>query len=160
MGRRVLNRKELRNDYDAAERTAAKEEEETDDEEEGDEDEEEGDEESEEEGEESDEEEEASVDDEDGGDDDDEDGPRKKKKKKPKPKAPPKAKPKPRSRAAKVVRMRVMWGVYNNSNQMVASYEYAKKGEAEAHAARLMADKRSTHFIQPVKEPIEEKKEK
>ena len=48
MGRRVLNRKELRNDFDAAERTANKEDEETEDEEEGDEDEEEGDEEAEE----------------------------------------------------------------------------------------------------------------
>ena len=31
--------------------------------------------------------------------------------------------------------------------------------EAEDHAAKLTTDKRSTHFIQPVKEPIEEKKE-
>jgi cobalamin biosynthesis protein CobT len=161
MGRRVLNRKELRNDFDAAERTAAKEEDETEDEEEGDEEEEEGDEEAEEEGEEAEEDEDAAADDEDGGgDDDDEDGPKKKKKKKVKPKAVPKAKPKSRSRVAKVVRMRVVWGVFNNSNQMVASYEYSKKDEAEAHAARLIADKRSTHFIQPVKEPIEEKKEK
>ena len=27
------------------------------------------------------------------------------------------------------------------------------------YAAKLMADKKSTHFVQPVKEPIEEKKE-
>jgi cobalamin biosynthesis protein CobT len=160
MGRRVLNRKELRNDFDAAERTANKEEEETEDEEEeGDDDEEEG-EEGEEEAEESDEEDDASAEDEEGGDEDDEDAPKKKKKKKAKPKAPPKAKPKSRSRVAKIVRMRVVWGVFNNSNQMVASYEYPKKDEAEAHAARLIADKRSTHFVQPVKEPIEEKKEK
>jgi cobalamin biosynthesis protein CobT len=160
MGRRVLNRKELRNDYDAAERTAAKEEDETEEEEEGEEEEEEGEEESEEEGEESEEDEEAAGDEEEGGDEDDEEGTRKKKKKKVKVKAPPKAKAKPRSRAAKIVRMRVVWGVFNNSNQMVASYEYPKKSEAEAHAARLMADKRSTHFVQPVKEAIEEKKEK
>jgi cobalamin biosynthesis protein CobT len=157
MGRRVLNRKEMRNDYDAAERTANKEDEETEDEEEDEE--EDGDEESEEEGEEAEEDEESS-DDEEGEEGDDEDGPKKKKKKKAKVKAPPKPKPKSRSRVAKVVRMRVVWGVFNNSNQMVASYEYPKKDEAEAHAARLIADKRSTHFVQPVKEPIEEKKEK
>jgi hypothetical protein len=79
------------------------------------------------------------------------------KKKKPKPKAKPKPK---RTRVAKVTRMRVLWGVFNNSHQMVASFEYAKKDEADAHAAKLIADKKSTHFVQPVKEPIEEKKEK
>ncbi len=56
--------------------------------------------------------------------------------------------------------MRVVWGVFNNSHQMVASYDYPMKSDAEAHAARLMADKKSTHFVQPIKEPIEEKKEK
>jgi hypothetical protein len=53
----------------------------------------------------------------------------------------------------------VTWGVFNNSHQMVAQYDYPKKADADAHAARLMADKKSTHFVQPVKEPIEEKKE-
>jgi cobalamin biosynthesis protein CobT len=157
MGRRVLNRKELRNDYDAAERTAKDEEETEEEEEEGE------DEEEEEEGEEAEEEadeDDGGADDEEGEEGDDEDGPKKKKKKKAKPKAAPKPKAKSRSRAAKIVRMRVVWGVFNNSNQMVASYEYPKKSEAEAHAARLIADKRSTHFVQPVKEPIEEKKEK
>ena len=54
--------------------------------------------------------------------------------------------------------MRVVWGVYNNSNQLVTTYEYPKKQDAVAHAAKLTTDKKSTHFIQPVKEPIEEKK--
>jgi hypothetical protein len=31
--------------------------------------------------------------------------------------------------------------------------------EADEHAARLTTDKKSTHFVQPVKEPMEEKKE-
>ena len=84
---------------------------------------------------------------------DDEEAP---KKKKPKPK--PKAKPK-RTRVAKVTRMRVVWGVFNNSHQMVAQYDYPQKADADAHAAKLMADKKSTHFVQPVKEAIEEKKE-
>lgn len=154
MGRRVLNRKEMRNDFDAAERRT-KDEEEVDEEEdeEGDEDEEEGDEEAEES-----EEDDEADDEDDGGDEEDEDGvPKKKKKKKAKVVAKPKAKP--RTRTPKIVRMRVVWGVFNNSNQMVATYDYPKKADAEAHAAKLMADKRSTHFIQPVKEAIEEKKE-
>ena len=64
------------------------------------------------------------------------------------------------SRAAKVTRMRVVWGVFNNSHQKVAEYEYPRREEADAHAARLMAEKKSTHFVQPIKEAIEEKKEK
>ena len=64
-----------------------------------------------------------------------------------------------RMRAAKVTRLRVVWGVYNNSHQLVATYEYPRKDDAMAHAAKLTADKKNTHFVQPVKEPIEEKKE-
>src|SRR5579871_1259939 len=140
MARRILNRKDLRADYEAAERRKS-EDEEGEEEEEQDEEEEEG--ELEEEGEES--------EDEDG----DEEAPKKKKK----PVKEPKAKTKPRSRAAKVTRMKVVWGVFNNSNQRVAVYEYPTRKEADEHAARLTADKKSTHFVQPVKEPIEEKKE-
>jgi hypothetical protein len=140
-----MNRKELRADYDAAERRqtdpeAETEEEELDEEEEGD-----GD------------EEEAEGDEEVGDEEDEEGAPKKKPKKK---KAAPKA-PKPkRTRAPKITRMKVVWGVFSNSNQRVAVYEYPKRKEAEEHAARLTSDKKSTHFVQPVKEPIEEKKEK
>ena len=89
---------------------------------------------------------------------DEEEVPKKKPKKPAKePKAP--KKPKARSRTAKVSRMKLVWGVFNNSNVRVAAYDYPKKHEAEEHAARLTTDKKSTHFVQPVKEPIEEKKE-
>lgn len=155
MARRILNRKDLRADFDAAERRKADETEDEVEDEAEDEDEDEDEEEAEAEGE---------AEDEEGGDEEDEDeeAPKKKKKKakapaKAKVKAPAKAK---RTRTPKVVRMRVVWGVFNNSNQCVATYEYPKKTDAVEHAARLTADKRSTHFIQPVKEPIEEKKEK
>jgi hypothetical protein len=152
MGRRILNRKDLRADFEAAERRKS-EDEEVDEEEEGKEDDE--DEEEDEEGEEGAEGEEGGEVDE----EEDEDGevvaPKKKKKavKEVKPKA------KSRSRAAKVVRMKVVWGVFNNSNQRVAVYEYPKRKEADDHAAKLTADKKSTHFVQPIKEPMEEKKE-
>ncbi len=147
MAGRIRNRKELRADYDAAERRQADAETpETEEEvEEEDEDEEEG-----EEGEE------AEGDEEVGEDEDEEGAPKKKKKKKVVVKV---VKPK-RTRAAKVIRMKVVWGVFSNSNQRVAVYDYPKKKEAEEHAARLTTDKKSTHFVQPVKEPIEEKKEK
>jgi hypothetical protein len=142
MARRILNRRDLRADYDAAEARRKEEEEHGEDEEEGDEEEEEESAEAEEE--------EAEE-----GDEDDEEAPVKKKKKP----APKVEKPK-RVRTPKVVRMRVIWGVFNNSNQRVATYDYPRKAEAEEHAKRLMTDKKQTFFIQPIKEPIEEKKEK
>jgi len=150
MARRILNRKDLRADFEAAERVKQEDDEDVEEEEEGeDEDEEEAaDEEADEEA--------AEVDEGEGEDEDEEEKPKKKKKKEPKP---PKPKAKPRSRAAKVVRMKVVWGVFNNSNQRIAAYEYPKRKDADDHAARLTADKKSTHFVQPVKEPIEEKKE-
>ena len=145
MGRRILNRKDLRADYEAAERRKGDDEEGEDEEEkekDEDEDEAEGDEDAEE-----------AVDE---AEDEEEPAPAPKKKK---PVKEPKPKAKPRSRAAKVVRMKVVWAVFNNSNQRVAAFEYPKRKEAEDHAAKLTADKKSTHFVQPVKEPIEEKKE-
>jgi hypothetical protein len=161
MGRRTLNRREMRNDFEAAERREKgdeKEKEEKEEKEETDEDVDEDEDDEDEDEESSDDDAEGSDEDGESGDDDDEDAPKKKKAKaKPKAKAP--AKPK-RTRAAKVVRMRVVWGVFSNNHQMVATYEYPKKAEAEAHAAKLMADKKQTHFIQPVKEAIEEKKDK
>jgi hypothetical protein len=143
MARRILNRRELRNDYEAAERQKT-DDEEVDEEEQGEEDEEE---------EETDEEEAEAEDEEEVAE---EAPPPKKRKaaaKEPKPKA------KSRARAVKIVRMKVVWGVFNNSNARVAVYDYPKRKDAEEHAARLTADKKSTHFVQPVKEPIEEKKE-
>jgi hypothetical protein len=151
MGRRILNRKELRADFDAAERRKGDDEEVVDEDAESEDEDEEEEEKSEEE-----DEGEAAPDAE---GDEDEEAPAPKKKKAAKVKAPKVAKPK-RTRAAKVVRMRLVWGVFNNSHQCVATYEYPKRKDADAHAAKLTADKKNTHFVQPVKEAIEEKKEK
>ena len=137
MAKRILNRKELRADYDAAERRTQDEDEEGEEEEEA-----EGDE----------EEEEAEAEEEAGEEEPEEEAPAPKK---PARKKAAKATPaKSRSRSAKSVRMRVVWGVFNNSHQCVATYEYPKRKDAEEHAAKLTADKKSTHFIQPVKEPM------
>ena len=83
---------------------------------------------------------------------DEEEAPKKKPAKEPKPRA------RSRSRAAKTTRMKMVWGVFNNSSVRVATYEYPRRQEAEEHAARLTADKKSTHFVQQVKEPMEEEK--
>jgi len=154
MGRRILNRRELRDDFEAAERQKTTEDEV--DEEEGEEGEEDEEEDAEAEGEEGEADEEAAA----GEDEEEEEEAPKKKRKAPAKAAKPKAaKPKSRSRSAKVTRMKVVWAVLNNSSQRVAVYEYPKKKEADEHAARLTSEKKSTHYVQPMKEAIEEKKE-
>jgi hypothetical protein len=137
VAKRILNRKDLRADYDAAERR--QEDEDRDEEEEAEE----------EDGEEAQTDEEAG----DKGEEDEEEAPKKKK-------AKPKAEKKPRSRSAKVTRMKVVWGVFDNSNRCVATFDYPRRKEANELVAKLTAEKKNTHFIQPVKEPMEEKKEK
>jgi hypothetical protein len=150
--RRTLDRRALRADNEAAERRKSDDDtDETEDEEES-EDEESEDEESDELSEESDEGEEGE------GDGDDEEAP--KPKPKPKKKAPAKPKAtKSRTRTPKVTRMKVVWGVFNNSHQVVEEFDYPRKREAEEMVARLTADKKSGHpfFLQPVKKPLEPK---
>lgn len=146
MARRTMNRMEKRAEYEAYEATQRKKQE--DDAEEVDDEEEE---------EEDDEDEAADTSDEeasDDGEEEEEEAPPKKKKK-------PAKEPKPRSRSrtAKVPRLKVVWGVFNNSYQAVATYDYPKRKEAEEHAARLQAEKKQTFFVQPIKEPIADKKE-
>jgi hypothetical protein len=141
MARRILNHKALRADFEAAERRKKDTQGEGEDQaDEAEEEEEEGAEASEEEsGEEGDE---APA------------------KAKPKPKKKPAKEPKPkRTRTPKVVRQRVTWVVFNNSNARVQTFPYPQKQEAEEYAKKMTADKGSTFFVQPVKEPIEEKKE-
>ena len=122
MARRILNRKDLRADFEAAERRKSEDEvegeEETGEAEEG-----------------------------------DEGAPKKKKK------VVKEAKPK-RTRTVKQARMKVVWGVFNNSNQRVATFDYPKRKEADEHAAKLGAAKNppQSFYVQPIKEPIEDKK--
>jgi hypothetical protein len=144
MARRTINRMEKRAEYEAYEATQRSKQE--DDEELEDEDDDEEEEEAEAEAE--------------AGNGEERDDEAVEEEPKPKKKQPAKApKPRARSRTAKVPRLRVIWGVFNNSNQCVARYDYPKKQEAHEHAARLQAEKKQTFFVQPVKEPIEEKKD-
>jgi hypothetical protein len=140
MAKRILNRKDLRADYDAAERRRAGEERGEDEEEV-----------------ETDEEEEEAEAEEEAGDQEEEEEEAAPKKRKAPAKA---AKPKTRTRTSKVARLKVVWGVFNNSNQCVATFDYPRRKEAEELKDKLTTEKKNTHFIQPVKEPMEEKKEK
>ena len=142
---RIRNRLELRAQAEAAERRQTDDE--TDVEEEEDE-----------EAEESDEEEAAVTDEEEEAADEEE--PEEEAPKKKKPAAKPKAKP--RTRTPKVVRLKAVWGVFDNSNKRVAVFDYPKRREAEEHAEKLKSEKKggsATFFVQLVKEPMEEKKE-
>ena len=61
---------------------------------------------------------------------------------------------KSRAKAAKVVRMKAYWGVFNQSLKRIALFEYSQKKQAEKKAKELSA--KSPHFVQPVKEEIVE----
>ncbi|MCC7474197.1 MAG: hypothetical protein IT425_02270 [Pirellulales bacterium] len=66
------------------------------------------------------------------------------------------AKRKSRSKSAKEVRMKAFWGVFNQSLKRVALYEYSEKKEADKKAKELTASGKSPHFVQPVKEAVQE----
>ena len=53
------------------------------------------------------------------------------------------------------VRVKLFWGVFNQSLKRVALYEFNQKKQAEKKAHDLSKDK-ATHFVQKVKEVIEE----
>ena len=74
--------------------------------------------------------------------------------KKKKKKAKKKAKRKSRKKADAVVRMKLFWGVFNQSMKRVALYDFSQQKEAEKKAQEL--SKKSPHFVQKVKEVIEE----
>jgi hypothetical protein len=136
--KRTLNRKELRTDFDEAEAKP-----EDDDAEETEDEDEEAD-------EEEDAEAEAEPDDEGG---DDEEAP--KPVKKPKKKA---AAPK-RTRTPKVVAMKAIWVVYDNSSKELETFPYSQRAEAQTFLEQKNVDKKGACYLQLKKIPLEEKKE-
>ena len=63
---------------------------------------------------------------------------------------------KSRAKAAKEVRLKAYWGVFNQSLKRVALFEFNEKKKAEKKAQDLSSTGKSPHFVQPVKEVIEE----
>ena len=59
-------------------------------------------------------------------------------------------------KSAKEVRMKAFWGVFNQSLKRVALYEFSEKKEADKKAKELTASGKSPHFVQPVKEAVQE----
>jgi hypothetical protein len=72
--------------------------------------------------------------------------------------APKKAPVKRKSRAkiAKEVRLKAFWGVFNQSMKRISLFEYKEEKEARKKAEDLTESQKTPHFVQLVKEVIEE----
>jgi hypothetical protein len=66
------------------------------------------------------------------------------------------AKRKSRAKVAKEVRLKAFWGVFTQSLRRVALFEHSQRAEADKKAADLTESQKSPHFVQLVKEVIEE----
>ncbi len=58
--------------------------------------------------------------------------------------------------AAKPVRLKAFWGVFSQSMKRVALFEYSYRDQAEKRASELTESQKTPHFVQIVKEVIEE----
>lgn len=54
------------------------------------------------------------------------------------------------------VRMKLYWGVFSQSLKRVALYEFNQRKDAEKKAKELNSSGKSPHFVQKVKEVVEE----
>ncbi len=61
-----------------------------------------------------------------------------------------------RAKAVVDVRMKLFWGVFNQSLKRIAVYEFNEKKLADEKAEELSKSGKSPHFVQRVKEVIEE----
>ena len=67
-----------------------------------------------------------------------------------------KAKRRSRAKTVKEVRLKAFWGVFNQSLRRVALFEYGDRKAAEKKAKDLTESQTTPHFVQLVKEVIEE----
>ena len=63
---------------------------------------------------------------------------------------------KTRKKASAEVRLKAFWGVFNQSLKRVETYEYSDRKAADKRAQELTAKGKSPHFVQLVKEVIDE----
>jgi hypothetical protein len=63
---------------------------------------------------------------------------------------------KSRAKAAKEVRLKAFWGVFNQTLRRISLFEYNQRAEADKKAAELSESQKTPHFVQLVKEIIEE----
>lgn len=67
-----------------------------------------------------------------------------------------KTKRKSRKKVAPEVRLKAFWGVFNQSLKRVALYEYSQRRQADKKAEELQEKQTTPHFVQLVKEVIQE----
>jgi hypothetical protein len=69
-----------------------------------------------------------------------------------------KAAPKRKSRAksAKDIRLKAFWGVFNQTLKRIALFEYSERKKADKMAGELTASGKSPHFVQLVKDVVQE----
>jgi hypothetical protein len=63
---------------------------------------------------------------------------------------------KSRAKTAKEVRLKAFWDVLNQSLKRIARFEYSERKQAQKKADEMTASGKSPHFVQLVKEVIEE----
>lgn len=63
---------------------------------------------------------------------------------------------KSRAVAANPIRLKAFWGVFNQSLKRVALFDYCNRKAADEKAAELSQLGKSPHFVQPVREVIDE----
>jgi len=63
---------------------------------------------------------------------------------------------KSRKKVVKEVRLKAFWGVFNQSLRRVALFEYSQRDQANKKAEALSQSAKTPHFVQLVKEVIEE----
>ena len=63
---------------------------------------------------------------------------------------------KSRAKAAKEVRLKAFWGVYNQSMKLVSKFEYSDRAQADQKASDLSTSQKTPHFVQLLKEAITE----
>ena len=66
------------------------------------------------------------------------------------------AKRKSRAKVAKEVRLKAFWGVFNQSLRRISMFEYGNRQDADKKASDLTESQKTPHFVQLVKEVIEE----
>lgn len=66
------------------------------------------------------------------------------------------AKRKSRAKTPKEVRLKAFWGVFNQSLRRIARFEYNERKQADQKAADLSESQKTPHFVQLVKEVLEE----
>jgi hypothetical protein len=63
---------------------------------------------------------------------------------------------KSRAKTAKVVRLKAFWDVVNQSLKRIARFEYSERKHADKKASEMSTSQKTPHFVQLVKEVIEE----